>query len=188
MFSNLWDRFRNVVLNLRSPCAAAKLWPAGPSSQQAAARRMSGATPDAFGKSDLPTSRRPRRFSSRGQRCRHRGMCRPTRRTSCTLRWTTPPAARVLRSRAIVAQVRFLGGDGNDYFQNTSNVVSNALGEGGNDTIIGGSGSDSLDGGEGTTIFMAATATILWQAELVRIGSMVPQAAIRFTAALQTTA
>src|SRR4051794_31706542 len=52
-------------------------------------------------------------------------------------------------ARANVAQVKFLGGDGNDFFQNTSNVVSNVSGEVGNDTIVGGSANDMLDGGDG---------------------------------------
>jgi Ca2+-binding RTX toxin-like protein len=52
-------------------------------------------------------------------------------------------------AHASVAEVRFLGGDGNDNFQNTSSVNSNVLGEGGNDVLIGGSGNDSLDGGVG---------------------------------------
>src|SRR3954469_16251826 len=52
-------------------------------------------------------------------------------------------------ARASVSQIKFVGSDGNDYFQNTSNIVSNALGEGGNDTLIGGTVNDTLDGGDG---------------------------------------
>src|SRR4051794_7125377 len=52
-------------------------------------------------------------------------------------------------ARASVAQVKFTGGDGNDYFQNPTSTISTALGEGGNDTLLGGLGNDTLDGGDG---------------------------------------
>jgi Ca2+-binding RTX toxin-like protein len=52
-------------------------------------------------------------------------------------------------SRASVAEVRFIGGDGNDYFQNRTNINATVQGDGGNDTLIGGAGNDSLSGGDG---------------------------------------
>jgi len=52
-------------------------------------------------------------------------------------------------NRATVNQVRFLGGDGDDVFTNTSSVNTLALGEGGNDTLTGGLGTNVLFGGAG---------------------------------------
>ena len=49
-------------------------------------------------------------------------------------------------ARSLVAQVRFIGGDGDDFFQNTSTVSSLALGEGGNDILVGGLGGSFFQG------------------------------------------
>lgn len=52
-------------------------------------------------------------------------------------------------AQAIVGQVRFIGGDGDDTFSNASSVNTLALGEGGNDTLNGGLGTNVLYGGIG---------------------------------------
>lgn len=51
--------------------------------------------------------------------------------------------------RQSVAAVIFSGGDGDDRFQNFTDLPSVALGEAGNDVLTGGSGSDWLSGGDG---------------------------------------
>ncbi|MFO0789890.1 MAG: G8 domain-containing protein [Pirellulales bacterium] len=51
--------------------------------------------------------------------------------------------------RSTAIEVRFIGSDGDDFFQNTSTVNSLALGEGGNDILIGGLGGNFLHGGIG---------------------------------------
>ncbi len=55
----------------------------------------------------------------------------------------------VAYSRAVVAQVRFAGGDGDDTFQNATDIPTLAVGDGGNDTLIGGLGRNFLRGGSG---------------------------------------
>ncbi len=55
----------------------------------------------------------------------------------------------VAYSRAVVAQVRFTGGDGDDTFQNLSDVATLAVGDGGNDSLGGGFGRNFLRGGTG---------------------------------------
>ena len=48
-----------------------------------------------------------------------------------------------------VAQVQFIGGDGNDRFSNATSLPSWAWGDGGNDELIGGTGVSHLYGGSG---------------------------------------
>src|SRR5689334_19217586 len=52
-------------------------------------------------------------------------------------------------NRSAVNQVRFIGGDGDDTFRNTSSVASLAFGDGGNDVLFGGLGFNELHGGAG---------------------------------------
>ena len=52
-------------------------------------------------------------------------------------------------ARPMVTQVRFVGGDGDDTFGNTSNIETIAFGDGGNDTLTGGSAGNVLFGGSG---------------------------------------
>jgi hypothetical protein len=52
-------------------------------------------------------------------------------------------------ARSSVTMIRFAGGDGNDRFQNFTDINSNASGDAGNDVLIGGSGNDVLLGGSG---------------------------------------
>jgi Ca2+-binding RTX toxin-like protein len=48
-----------------------------------------------------------------------------------------------------VLRVVFVGGAGNDRFENSTSEVANAYGDSGNDILIGGSGNDYLNGGDG---------------------------------------
>lgn len=48
-----------------------------------------------------------------------------------------------------VNSVVFVGLGGDDFFENTTSIFANALGQGGNDTLIGGSGADRLIGNGG---------------------------------------
>ena len=50
---------------------------------------------------------------------------------------------------ATASAVKFTGGKGNDSFQNTSHLPSEAFGDAGNDTLVGGSNADRLLGGAG---------------------------------------
>ena len=51
--------------------------------------------------------------------------------------------------RSAAKAVKFFGGDGNDTFQNFSSLTSEAFGDAGADTFIGGSNTDRLIGGAG---------------------------------------
>lgn len=51
-----------------------------------------------------------------------------------------------------INSIRFIGGDGNDYFRNDTDIRSHAVGNNGNDTLIGGSNYDYLSGGSGNDI------------------------------------
>lgn len=51
--------------------------------------------------------------------------------------------------RSTVSSIYYFGGEGNDRFENLTNIASTALGQGGNDILIGGSGADTLQGGDG---------------------------------------
>jgi Ca2+-binding RTX toxin-like protein len=51
--------------------------------------------------------------------------------------------------RSAVASVSFSGGDGNDVFENQTDVSSIAFGGAGDDALTGGAGNDVLDGGDG---------------------------------------
>jgi hypothetical protein len=62
---------------------------------------------------------------------------------------TTYPAGRVER-------IVFLGGAGNDKFENQTSLTSYALGGDGDDTLIGGSGFDLHNGGNGDDVFVAS--------------------------------
>lgn len=53
-----------------------------------------------------------------------------------------------------VTQISFSGKDGDDTFVNSTNLPSRALGEGGNDTLVGGSNVDDFDGGEGDDLLI----------------------------------
>lgn len=52
-----------------------------------------------------------------------------------------------------VAEIRFFGGEGNDWVRNDTALRLNAYGQGGNDQLIGGFGLDLLDGGPGHDAF-----------------------------------
>jgi Ca2+-binding RTX toxin-like protein len=51
-----------------------------------------------------------------------------------------------------VASIYFRGYEGNDTFENKTSLRSEAYGDAGNDTLIGGSGSDTLRGGSGNDV------------------------------------
>ena len=51
-----------------------------------------------------------------------------------------------------VNSILFVGLGGDDFFENTTSISANALGQGGNDTLIGGSGADRLIGNGGNDI------------------------------------
>ncbi len=51
--------------------------------------------------------------------------------------------------RSAVTSLVFAGGDGNDRFENRTDLPSRASGDGGDDYLIGGSGADELTGGDG---------------------------------------
>jgi hypothetical protein len=56
--------------------------------------------------------------------------------------------------RESVAQIRFYGGDGDDRFENLTDVPTLAWGGAGNDTLIGGGNSDDMRGGAGNDVFV----------------------------------
>jgi hypothetical protein len=56
-----------------------------------------------------------------------------------------------------VRKIVFEGGDGNDKFNNLTNIDSTAYGGRGNDTLYGGSGNDKLYGGEGNDVLFGGT-------------------------------
>ena len=51
--------------------------------------------------------------------------------------------------KSSVTLIKFLGGDGNDHFENTTNITTVAWGGAGNDTLVGGLGNDRLYGEAG---------------------------------------
>jgi Ca2+-binding RTX toxin-like protein len=51
--------------------------------------------------------------------------------------------------KSLVSSLSFTGGAGDDLFRNETNLPSVALGESGNDTLVGGSARDVFDGGDG---------------------------------------
>ena len=51
-----------------------------------------------------------------------------------------------------VNSIVFVGLGGDDFFENTTSIFANALGQAGNDTLIGGSGADRLIGNSGNDI------------------------------------
>ena len=53
---------------------------------------------------------------------------------------------------ASVSSLYYYGGEGNDHFENVTNIPAFALGEGGNDYLSGGSGADDFRGGEGNDV------------------------------------
>lgn len=54
--------------------------------------------------------------------------------------------------RSAVSSISYYGGEGNDRFENATNIPANALGQGGDDTLIGGSAADTLQGGDGNDL------------------------------------
>ncbi len=80
--------------------------------------------------------------------------------------------------RQAVTKIIFDGGDGDDTFENRTNIDSVATGGGGNDRLTGGSGNDKISGDDGNDRNSGEKVTTNFGVAMETIGSRVAMAMI----------
>src|SRR6478609_4574952 len=149
MFSNLWDRFRNIALALRSQ----------------APQQSSGRPDKRRGTLLHAECLEQRRMLSANEIHYHQPTSSiiiegTSSADNVSVSMDASNMIRVTMSNATgtqtvsfspvgVSQISFIGGDGDDRFENLTSIFSTASGEGGNDVLIAGAGGGNFLGGTG---------------------------------------